>query len=378
MAASPSPFASLYASRRGRRRFLQTAGSTLLGLGLSTSCVRMRGGFPRPPAAANQSDRLYIYTWAGYVDEELTQRFTEETGIPVVVDIYDSNETMLAKIQAGGGDNYSIIYPSDYMVREMIELDLLQELNHDRLDRLNELFPRYQDPVYDPGNRYSIPISWGTTGLTYNQRYVTFPLEDWSDLWDNQNTLSRRITLLNDVRETLGAVLRGVGYSYNSEDRTAIAEASEVLRSLKPHIANFTTDAWREQLLAGDLWVSMTYSVDASEVLEQSEDLVYRVPASGSSLWTDALVIPKRAPNVDAAYAWMNLMSEPDVAAALMQRLFYATPSQTAFEQLPEDFRSDPTLFPPQDVLAKCEGIAPLSEEIAELYERYWTEITSS
>ena len=360
-----------------RRRFLQSSGMALLGLAFS-GCVRMRGGFQRPPAPLNNSNRLYVYTWAGYVDEELTQRFTEETGIAVVVDIYDSNETMLAKLQAGGGDNYSVIYPSDYMVRKLIELDLLTPLEHDRLERMEDLFPNYQNPSYDPGNRHSVPISWGTTGLTYNKQYMTQPPADWSDLWKNQDNLSRRMTFLNDVRETLGAILKGLGYSYNTEDPKAIEEAYQLLLKLKPDIASFTTDAWREQLLAGDLWVSMTYSVDASEAIEAGEDLAYVVPSSGSSLWTDALVIPKRAPNVDAAYAWINLMSEPEVAATLMQRLHFATPSRTAYELLPPELQADSTLFPPQAVLAKCEGVAPLDPTIAQLYDRYWTQLTSS
>ncbi|MGA1408372.1 MAG: ABC transporter substrate-binding protein [Prochlorotrichaceae cyanobacterium] len=363
---------------RSRRRFLQASGSAVLGLAFS-GCVRMRGGFRRPPTTVlNNSDRLYIYTWAGYIDEELIQRFTEDTGIDVVVDTYDSNETMLAKLQAGGGDNYSIIYPSDYMVREMIKLDLLLPLDHDRLERLDELFPNYQDPAYDPGNRYSLPISWGTTGLTYNTRMISTPLEDWPDLWNNVGGLTRRITMLNDVRETLGSILKGLGYSYNTQDPKAIEEAYQVLLSLKPAVASFTTDAWREQLLAGDLWVSMAYSVDASTALEESEDLAYVVPKSGSSLWTDTLVIPKRAPNVDAAYAWMNLTADPDISAALMQRLFFATPSQVAYDRLPAEFQNDTTLFPAPEILAKCEGIAPLAPEIGQLYDRYWTQLTSS
>lgn len=363
--------------RGGRRRFLKTSGFALMGLAFS-GCVRMRGGFQRPPAPTLNSNRLYINTWAGYVDEELTRRFTEETGLEVVVDIYDSNETMLAKLQAGGGDNYSIIYPSDYMVRKMIELDLLLPLEHDRLERLDELFPNYQNPAYDPGNRYTLPISWGTTGLIYHQRLMPSPPTDWPELWKDPKKLSRRITMLNDVRETLGAILKGLGYSYNTQDPKAIAEAYEVLLKLKPAIATFTTDAWRDQLMAGDLWVSMAYSVDAGTAIEESEDLAYVVPKSGSSLWTDVLAIPKRAPNVDAAYAWMNFMADPEIAAPLMQRLFFATPSRTAYDRLPTDFQNDTTLFPPTDILEKCESIVPLELPIAQLYDRYWTQLTSS
>ena len=109
--------------------------------------------------------------------------------------------------------------------------------------------------------------------------------------------------------------------------------------------------------MAGDLWVSMAYSVDAGTAIEESEDLAYVVPKSGSSLWTDVLAIPKRAPNIDAAYAWMNFMADPEIAAPLMQRLFFATPSRTAYDRLPTDFQNDTTLFPPTDILEKYADI---------------------
>jgi spermidine/putrescine transport system substrate-binding protein len=362
----------------GRRRFVQTALASALGTTFA-GCVRLRGGFQRPPATMGSTNRLYVYTWSGYVDRELTKRFTEKTGIDVVVDTYDSNETMLAKLQAGGGDNYSIIYPSDYMVRKMTALDLLLPLDHSRLERLDELFPTYKDPVYDPGNRYSLPISWGTTGLSYNKRFVPNPPKDWPELWEKHGRFTRRITFLNDVREAMGAALKGLGYSYNTQDAKAIAEAYQILVKLKPDIASFTTDAWQEQLLAGDLWISMTYSVDAARAINQNKDVLgYVVPHSGSSLWTDTLVIPKRAPNVDAAYHWINLMADPEVAAPLMQRLFFATPSYAAYKQLPPDFQNNLALFPPPDILAKCESIAPLPLPVSQLYDRYWTQLTSS
>ncbi|MGA1474828.1 MAG: ABC transporter substrate-binding protein, partial [Prochlorothrix sp.] len=358
-----------------RRRFLGTSLAAFAGATFA-SCARNRV-HNLSTRSGGDKDKLYIYTWTGYTDDELTNRFTEQTGIEVVVDIYDSNETMLAILQAGGGDTYSIIYPSDYMVQQMIELNLLAQLDHSRIPRLNELFPNYQNPVYDPNNTHSIPISWGTTGIAYNSRVLDTVPTDWSYLWENQAQLNRRITLLDDMRETLGAALKSLGYSYNSTDPAQLEEAYQILVELKPAIASFSSSAWREQLLAGDLTLAMAYSVDAGEVVEENEDIQYIVPESGSSLWTDTLVIPASAPNPDAAYAWINLMLEPDVAAAMMERLFFATPSRTAYGLLDEEFKADTTLFPSEEILSKCEGIAPVEAETEELFDRYWTQLTS-
>jgi spermidine/putrescine transport system substrate-binding protein len=220
-------------------------------------------------------------------------------------------------------------------------------------------------------------MSWGTTGLLYNTSQLDFEPSDWSDLWDNQEQLFRRMTLLDDVREVMGAVLRSLGYSYNSTNPAEIEEAYQRLVELKPALASFQSFGWEDQLLSGDLALVMAYSVDAIAATLEDPSLVYVVPNSGSSLWTDTMVIPKSAPNPEAAYAWMNLFYEPEVSAEVVSRLFFATPIQPAFDLLPDDLKANDDLFPPEEILAKCEGIAPVGEAI-ELYDRLWTELSSA
>ncbi|WP_410175587.1 polyamine ABC transporter substrate-binding protein [Limnoraphis robusta] len=371
------PKPSLTRAVQTRRQFLQTsiaaaAASTM------TSCGWTLAEVKTTPNTQVASDTLYIYTWTGYTDSDLLDRFTEETGLKVVADVFDSNESMLARIQTGGAGAYSVIYPSDYMVQKMADLGLLMELDHSLLLGLEDMFPMFQNPVYDPGNRYSIPISWGTTGLIYNSRKLKQPPEDWDYLWQNQRQISKQFTLLNDVREVFGATLRTLGYSYNSTDPQQISQAYEKLIKLQPAIASFTTDAWRPQIIVGDLLIAMCYSADAAEVMPENEDLRYITPRSGSSLWIDTLVIPKSAPNPDGAYQWMNFMLQPEIAAQVVERLSFATPSEVAFRKLPKTLRDDPTLFPPESVIERSESLAPLSAEANEIFDRYWTRLTSA
>ena len=138
------------------------------------------------PNTQISSDTLYIYTWAGYTDQDLLDRFQKETGLKVVADVFDSNESMLARVQAGGAGAYSVIYPSEYMVQKMAQLGLLTELDQSLIVGLQDLFPQFQNPVYDENNRYSVPISWGTTGLIYNPKKLKQPPTDWSYLWEHQ------------------------------------------------------------------------------------------------------------------------------------------------------------------------------------------------
>ena len=363
--------------RASRRRFLKTAAAGLSGFAMS-SCGWTLAKVQTDRAIATSSDELHIYTWANYIDQELIDTFRAKTGIKVTFDVFDSNETMLATFQAGKAGIYSIIYPSDYKVTQMIKLGYLSELDHYRLESLRNLLPRFQKTVHDPGNRYSVPMSWGTTGLLYNSEKITNAPTDWSYLWQNKEKLNRRMTLMNDVREVMGATLRSLDYSYNSNNPDELKKAYDRLQELKPAIATFTTDAWRDQLLAGDLLMSMVYSSDAVLAMNQNPKLKYVIPASGTSVWSDTMVIPKTAPNPDAAYAWIEFMLQPEVAAKGTERLFFATPNQAAIEKLPEKLRSNSSLFPSTTAIDKSESIAPLEQEVLESYDRYWTKLTSS
>lgn len=360
-----------------RRKFLQLAASSTLGSIALSGCAWKLADVRKKNTNRGSDKELYIYTWSSYTDQDLLKRFTQETGIKVLADVYDSNEVMLSKIQAGGGDAYSIIYPSDYTVHKMVELGLLNELDFSRITGFEQLFPRFINPEYDPGNLHSIPLSWGTTGLIYNTKKLQKAPEDWSYLWENQQQLSKRMTLLSDVREVMGAVLKMLGYSYNSRNSQHVQEAYQRLVELKPHVASFTSDAWRPQVLSGDIWLAMAYSSDSNEAIKENKDLQYVIPKSGSSLWTDTLVIPKDAPNINAAYAWINFLLRPEISAEICKRLSFATTNQAAYNLLPTELQENPRLFPSESTLKLCESVASVGQLTA-VYDRYWTQLTSA
>lgn len=358
-----------------RRQFLQGSAAAVSGLALSSCGWRLAD--IKPQARKSSTDTLYIYTWAGYTDENLLRQFEEETGIKAIADVFDSNEAMLARVQAQGGGDYSIIYPSDYMVQEMVDAELLIELDKSQIQGLENLFETFTDPGYDPGNTFSIPISWGTTGIIYNPAKLPTKPTDWDYLWENASLLNRRMTLLNDTREVIGAALKSLGYSYNSTSEAEIRAAYEKLVQLRPAIASFNSDAWRTQMLSGDLFLAMCYSSDANEIIEEDENLAYVVPSSGSSVWADTLVIPRTAPNIPGAYAWMSFMMRAKVAAEITERLSFATPNRPGYDLLSEETRNNPNLFPSAETIDRCEGLKPLGSEVGAIYDRYWTKLTS-
>ena len=387
-----SPLAS------SRRRFLQAAAAAVSGLALS-NCARnlsnsnLSQASPSPSSSPSSSPtnspsspvsnsstdkKLYVYTWANYTDDELLKGFKEKTGIEVVIDLFDSNEQMMAKIQAGGGSAYSIIFPSDYTVVEMVKQGMLTPLDKARIPALANLKPKWKSPIYDPSNAHSVPTVWGTTGLIYDPAKVGKTIEGWSYIWDNRKSLTRKITLIDDVREVVGATLRTLGYSYNTTKPEEIKKAYDKLVQIKPTIANFLTTGWEDQLSSGDVLVSMVYSQDAIALIKEKSNLKYIIPDTGTSVWTDTMVIPKTAPNPDAAYEWINYLTQPDIAAGLVDRLGTATPNQAAFDLLSPEIQKNELLFPLDAALAKSEGVTPIPEKLTKLYDQYWTKLTSS
>lgn len=358
-----------------RRREFLTGLAALSGL-ITASCGWRLGNVRATSPIAGALDELHLYTWTQYTDNQLLKTFSAQTGIKVLADVYDANEVMLAKLQASGGGTYSLIYPSDYVVQKMVDKGLLKQIDRQRLIGLDNLFPRFQNPEYDQNNTYSVPMSWGTTGFIYNSEKLETAPEDWDYLWQNQQKLSKRITLLNDAREVMGGTLKMLGYSYNSKNQKHIEEAYEKLQTLKPDLAAFSTDAWRNQIMSGDLLLAMCYSSDAFQITRENPKFKYVTPKSGSSLWTDTIAIPTTTSNINGAYEWINFMLKPEVAARMSQRLGVATPNRAGFELLPEKIQNNPTLFPPEEVLEKCERLSPVGE-FEEVYQRYWTKLTS-
>ncbi len=365
-----------------RRRFLQFSAAAISTATLS-NCARNLANqqatedSASSPNTQTDSKTLYLYGWADYANEELYQRFRKKTGIKIVADVYDSNEAMLAKLQSGGGEQYSIIYPSDYTIQPMIQSNLLLKLDRSKLIGLGNIMDRWKSPTYDPQASYTIPFNWGTTGLIYNKNVVKTEPDDWNFLWQNKEALTGKITVLDDVRETLGMVLKSLGYSYNATDPAQLEAAYKKLLELKPALAGFKTYGWEDQLIAGDLAVCMTFSAFGNILPIDNPHLVYVIPKSGTSIWTDTLAIPAKAPNVEAAYAWMNFMLDPENAAFAATQLKLGTPNKAAFEQLPANVKNNLKLYPTDEMLKAGEGIVPVGEALT-LYEKYWTEVKSA
>jgi spermidine/putrescine transport system substrate-binding protein len=317
---------------------------------------------------------LYFLNWADYIPEGLVKKFEKETGAKVVLDTFESPEAMLAKLKAGADREFSLVVAPDYYVLQMAREGLVAPLDKGRLKNLANLDPFFQDPPYDPGLQHSVPYLWGTTGLAYREDLVKGPVDSYAVLFDPKAQVGPFL-LLDEMRETIGAALKYLGYSVNTTDPEALEKAKELLIAAKARSVGFAGGVEAlNRILAGDAAVSLAYSGDLLQARQEDERLRYAIPKEGGTIWTDAMVVLKRGPSQDLAYRFIDFLLRPENAAELAAYTRYATPVAKAIPLLPEEMRQDPAVFPPEEVRARLEYLKDLGPEIA-LYDRVWTEV---
>jgi spermidine/putrescine transport system substrate-binding protein len=291
----------------------------------------------------------------------LVSGFEEQYGVDVVEDYYDSNEAMLAKLQAGSV--YDLIVPSDYMVGIMIDEGLLAALQRDAIPNLSNLGAVFADPAYDPGGVYSAAYQWGTTGLGVNLDVVG---EDYEPSWglvfdpDLVSTYPGGITLLNDPRETMGAALKYLGYSLNSTSETELQEAADVIAGVKDYIAAFDSDQYDENLVNGEVAVTHGYSGNffaAFDDIDGWDTFAYVIPEEGATLWVDNMAVPANAEHPCTAHTFINYLLDAENGAALTNWNYYASPNEASSEFIDPDILGDETIYPSDELRQKLEII---------------------
>ena len=323
---------------------------------------------------AEKKPVLHIYTWSDYVKPELIQRFERENQCSVVIDTYDSNEAMYAKLKAGAS-GYDLLFPSSYMVRIMHQQGMIQPLDHSQLPNLRNLDAAYLDMAVDKALEHSVPYTVSVTGLGYLGSRVENPEASWR-MFDRED-LKGRMTLLNDYRETIGAALKSLGYSLNTLDDAELAAAKEVVLRWKRNIAKFENEQYKTGLASGEFLLTHGYSGDLMLVQSENSDIEIVIPEEGAALSFDDMVIPVGAQQPGLAHRFINFVLDPQVAAELTEFIYYLCPNEVSYQYLSKEIREDPILFPPPEVVEKLEMIADLGDGNAK-YTQLWDEIKAS
>ncbi|HEL2110984.1 TPA: ABC transporter substrate-binding protein [Streptococcus suis] len=311
------------------------------------------------------TDKLVIYNWGDYIDPELLEEFTAETGIQVDYQTFDSNESMYTKIKQGG-TTYDLTIPSEYMISKMTEEDMLIKLDKSKIEGLENIDPQFMGLSFDKNNDYSIPYFWGTLGIVYNETMVENPPQEWEDLWSEE--YRDNIMLIDGVREVMGFGLQSLGYSLNSTNTAEIEKAAEHLYNLTPNVKAIVADEIKGYMIQDAAAIAVSFSGEASEMLDGNENLRYVVPSKGSNLWFDNMVIPKTAKNLDGAYAFMSFMLRPDNALRNAEYVGYSTPIPAAKAMLDEETQNDESFYPSEETMKKMEVYDNLGQEMLGIY----------
>lgn len=315
---------------------------------------------------------LYVYNWSDYISDEVIRAFEREYHCKVVLDTYESNEVMYAKIRSGGGE-YDVIVPTSYMAQVMWQQGLLRELDKSLIPNLKNLDPDYLKVLaLDKTMQYSVPYMLGTTGIAYRKDILGDVEESWTIL--EEPRLKGRVTILNDLREGIGAALKSLGYSYNSTDAAELEKATQVLMKWRPNLAKFDSEQYKSGLASGEFHLVQGYSGDILQVMAEVKEIGFFLPKEGFALGVDDLVILKNARSPELAHAFINFLHRPDIAAQNIEYTWYYTPNLPAHSLVSEEVRNNPIVFIPREKWVRGEVISDLGNDLTR-YSRIWDQI---
>ncbi|NLY75953.1 MAG: ABC transporter substrate-binding protein [Firmicutes bacterium] len=314
---------------------------------------------------------LNVYNWGDYIDESVLADFEKKTNIKVNYDTFTTNEDMYIKLKSGGS-SYDLLIPSDYMIKRMIDEGMLAKLNFENIPNYKYIGSQFKNLEYDPDNEYSVPYMWGTVGILYNKKMVSERPDSWRILWDQK--YAKQILMLDSHRDSIGITLKMLGYSLNTKNLAELEQAKEALIRQKPLVLAYVVDEVKDKMIVEEAALALVWSGDAVYCMRENENLDYVIPKEGSNYWFDAMVIPKGAPNKEAAEKFINFMCEPEIAYRNADYIGYSSPHTEAVKNLPAEIRNNRTAYPPAEDLKNCEVFIDLGSALKD-YDRIWTEI---
>lgn len=325
------------------------------------------------PVSISAAEKVYVYNWTEYIPEAVLQQFTKETKIKVIYTTYDSNETMYAKLKLVRGEGYDVVFPSTYFVNKMSREGMLQPLDHSLIPNIGELDSAVLDKEFDPGNVYSVPYMWGSTGIAVNTDIIDAALvTSWRDLWSSE--YKGQLLLQDDMREVFHMALKINGHSSNTRDPKEIEAAYNLLKELMPNVLLFNSDSPRLPYLAGEVNVGMIWNGEAWMAQQENKAITYVYPSEGANFWIDSFVVPKGAKNVENAHKFIAFMLRPDIAKMCVEENGFATPVTTALPLIDEDVRRSRTIFPSAEIISRGEFQTDVGDALA-LYQEYWEKL---
>ncbi len=352
--------------RANRRAVLKGTGAALIGL---TFLPRF--------SMAEEEKKLNLYNWDTYIGETTLADFQTATGIETKMDLFADNDELFAKLK-GGNPGYDVIVPTNDMLERMIKANMVIPLDHSKIPNMANIDKPFQDATFDPGRKHSIPYMWGTFGIGYRKSAVgDTDMGTWKVLLDSDQ-FAGKISLLGDAQNVIGSALKYLGYSFNSTNADELKKVEELLIAQKKNIKVFADDNGQDLLASGEVVACQEWNGDIVQVMKEDEDLGYAVPKEGSLVWQDTMAIPVGAPHPENAHAFLNFILDANAGKEIAETIQYATANAAARALMDGEYRENPAIFPPDDVIAKCEPALYLGEEATKVRDEMWTKIQAA
>lgn len=326
---------------------------------------------------------ISVYNWGEYISDgadgslDVNAAFEEVTGIKVIYSNYDTNESMYAKLKTGG-TVYDVIIPSDYMISRLIAEGMLQELDLSNIPNISNIDPQYLDASFDPGNRYSVPYTWGVLGIIYNTKMVDDPsiLDSWGALWSE--AYMDNILMINNSKDAFGLTFKYLGLPINAESAEQVDAAVELLKKQKNVIQAYVADEIFDKMIGEEAAMAPYFNGDAYTMMADNPDLAFSIPMEGSNVFTDGLCVPATSQKRELAEMYINFMLEPEVGLANADAIGYSTPNMAVYELLDEETRESAVAYPSEEELARCEYYHYVGSELSLYIDGKWAEVLTA
>ncbi|WP_210526757.1 ABC transporter substrate-binding protein [Rubellimicrobium arenae] len=325
--------------------------------------------------AAAQDRQLQLYNWGDYTSPELIQKFEQETGIDVTITDYDSNDTALAKVQAGG-HGFDLVVPSANYVPIWVEQGLIQKLDQSRLPNFKNIAPEWVDVDWDPGRRFTIPWQWGTTGVAVNTSVYSGDINTSNIFLDPPEELRGKINVVPEMNDIVSLAIMNVGGEPCTEDLDILRQVRDKLMNAKPFWLSMDYDS-EAKLSANDIMAAATWNGPSMRARLNNPPVAYGYPKEGYPLWMDSVALLSDAQHVDEAYEFLNFIMAPENAALISNYARYANGIAGSEEFMDPEMRDAPEIVIPEESKAAGVFLPTCPSSAVELYSRIWTELQS-
>jgi spermidine/putrescine transport system substrate-binding protein len=360
--------------RRGasRRSLLQQFGAAAIGISFAGGLAACGRGGGRV---------VNFYNWDTYIGPTTLADFEAETGVPVQMSLFATNDELFARLRAGN-PGFDVIVPSNEFVTRMSPAQMIQELNHELIPNRANLLPDFQDAAFDPGRRYSMPYTWLVLGIGWRKAAMpnpNFVPNSWRYLFDSPQ-FSQRIALLSESADLIRLCAKYQGISLNNIPDANLTSIEQMLIRQKPHVKAFHEDDGQDLLASGEIDIVLEYNGDMAQLMsaEGGDAFDFVVPREGTLINSDCLCIPTGAPHLEDAHAFINYLLDAEAGQKITEEIQYPTPNAAVAAAMGEAYQNNPVIFPPAEVMAVSEYGAFEGDERSRLYEEIFTRISAA